>query len=87
MHALKERGARRVVGYITHPVLSGKAIQTISESHLDEIVVTDSIPLSDAAKACEKIRQVSIAPMLAEALRRINNEESLSAMFDMLEQQ
>lgn len=82
--ALKDRGARRVVGYITHPVLSGKAIQTISTSVLDELVVTDTIPLSDAAKTCEKIRQVSIAPMLAEALRRINNEESLSAMFDIM---
>ena len=82
--ALKERGARRVVGYITHPVLSGKAVQTISASVLDEIVVTDTIPLSQAAQNCEKIRQVSIAPMLAEALRRINNEESLSAMFDII---
>lgn len=82
--ALKENGARRVVGYITHPVLSGKAVKTISESVLDEIVVTDTIPLSEAAQNCEKIRQVTIAPMLAEALRRINNEESLSAMFDIM---
>lgn len=82
--ALKEHGARRVVGYITHPVLSGNAINTISNSVLDEIVVTDTIPLSPAAKACEKIRQVTIAPMLAEVLRRINNEESLSAMFDIM---
>lgn len=82
--ALKDNGARRVVGYITHPVLSGKAVKTISESVLDEIVVTDTIPLTDLAKQCDKIRQVSIAPMLAEALRRINNEESLSAMFDIM---
>jgi len=82
--ALKESGARRVVGYITHPVLSGKAIQTIAASVLDELVVTDTIPLSDAAKNTGKIRQVTIAPMLAEALRRINNEESLSAMFDIM---
>ena len=82
--ALKEHGARRVVGYITHPVLSGKAIQTIAASVLDELVVTDTIPLSDAAKNTGKIRQVTIAPMLAEALRRINNEESLSAMFDIM---
>lgn len=82
--ALKEHGARRVVGYITHPVLSGNAIPTISNSVLDEIVVTDTIPLTTEAQACEKIRQVSIAPMLAEALRRINNEESLSAMFDVI---
>ncbi len=80
--ALKDNGARRVVGYITHPVLSGSAIDNIANSALDEIVVTDTIPLSDAAKACSKIRQVSIAPMLAESLRRINNEESISAMFE-----
>ena len=80
--ALKANGARRVLAYITHPVLSGNALKNISESELDEIVVTDTIPLSDAAKACSKIRQVSIAPMLAESLRRINNEESISAMFD-----
>lgn len=80
--ALKNNGARRVVGYITHPVLSGKALDNISSSELDEIVVTDTIPLSEAAKACHKIRQVTIAPMLAESLRRINNEESISAMFE-----
>lgn len=82
--ALKAHGARRVVAYITHPVLSGKAIDNINASDLDEIVVTDTIPLQDPAKNCAKIRQVSIAPMLAEALRRINNEESLSAMFDII---
>ncbi|OOR90834.1 ribose-phosphate pyrophosphokinase [Moraxella caviae] len=80
--ALKDNGAKRVVGYITHPVLSGKAIETISGSALDELVVTDTIPLSEAAKACPNIRQITIAPMIAEALRRINNEESISAMFD-----
>ncbi|OOS23138.1 ribose-phosphate pyrophosphokinase [Moraxella pluranimalium] len=80
--ALKDNGARRVVGYITHPVLSGKAIETIKNSALDELVVTDTIPLSDAAKACGNIRQVSIAAMIAESLRRINNEESISAMFE-----
>ena len=80
--ALKENGARRVLAYITHPVLSGNALKNISESALDEVVVTDTIPLSAEAKACSKIRQVSIAPMLAESLRRINNEESISAMFD-----
>ncbi len=83
--ALKEHGARRVVGYISHPVLSGKAIQTISASVLDEIVVTDTIPLSEEAKNSGKVRQVTIAPMLAEALRRINNEESLSAMFELFD--
>lgn len=80
--ALKQHGARRVVAYITHPVLSGKALDNINGSDLDEIVVTDTIPLSDKAMACDKIRQVTIAPMLAESLRRINNEESISAMFD-----
>lgn len=80
--ALKNKGAKRVVGYITHPVLSGKALDNISSSALDEIVVTDTIPLTDEAKACSKIRQVTIASMIAESLRRINNEESISAMFD-----
>ena len=80
--ALKDSGARRVMAYITHPVLSGNALKNISDSALDEIVVTDTIPLSIEAAACNKIRQISIAPMLAESLRRINNEESISAMFD-----
>lgn len=80
--ALKEFGARRVLGYITHPVLSGKALDNITNSEIDELVVTDTIPLTAAAKACGKIRQVTIAPMIAESLRRINNEESISAMFD-----
>lgn len=82
--ALKDNGARRVVGYITHPVLSGNALKNIGESALDEIVVTDTIPLSEAAKASGKIRQVTIAPMLAESLRRLNNDESISAMFDYI---
>lgn len=80
--ALKDKGAKRVVGYITHPVLSGKALDNITNSALDEIVVTDTIPLTDKAKACSKIRQVTIASMIAESLRRINNEESISTMFD-----
>ncbi|STZ64347.1 Ribose-phosphate pyrophosphokinase [Moraxella lacunata] len=80
--ALKDKGAKRVVGYITHPVLSGKALDNITSSALDEIVVTDTIPLTDEAKACSKIRQVTIASMIAESLRRINNEESISAMFE-----
>lgn len=79
--ALKENGALRVVAYVTHAVLSGPALENLSNSELDELVVTDTIPLSDAAKACGKIRQLSIAPMLAEAIRRVCNEESLSAMF------
>lgn len=80
--ALKDHGACRVVGYITHPVLSGRAIETIQNSALDELVVTDTIPLSEAASACANIRQISIASMIAESLRRINNEESISAMFE-----
>ena len=80
--ALKEHGARRVVAYCTHAVLSGPAIENIRNSVLDELVVTDTIPLSDEAKACGKIRQLSMSALLAETLRRINNEESISAMFD-----
>ena len=79
--ALKDRGARKVYAYIVHPVLSGDAIKKINKSKLDQLVVTDTIPLSDAAKACKKIRVISLAPTLAEAIRRVNNEESISAMF------
>ncbi|MBY4675690.1 ribose-phosphate pyrophosphokinase [Marinobacterium arenosum] len=79
--ALKDKGAAKVVAYATHPVLSGPAIQNVIGSELDELVVTDTIPLSDAAKNCGKIRQLTLAPMLAEAVRRVCNEESISAMF------
>ncbi|MDN3516012.1 ribose-phosphate diphosphokinase [Aquisalimonas lutea] len=79
--ALKEHGAERVLAYITHPVLSGKAIDKISASSLDELVVTDSIPLSEEAEACPQIRQVSIAELLAESIRRISNDESVSELF------
>jgi len=82
--ALKEHGARRVAAYCTHPVLSGAAIDNIKNSMLDELVVTDTIPLSEAALALGKIRQVSLSGMLAETVRRINNEESISAMFDLM---
>ena len=78
---LKQRGAERVVAYITHPVLSGPAVQRIQNSSLDEIVVTDTIPLSDAAKACPRIRQLSVAELLAETLRRINEAESGSSLY------
>jgi ribose-phosphate pyrophosphokinase len=78
---LKQRGAERVVAYITHPVLSGPAVQRIQNSSLDEIVVTDTIPLSDAAKACPRIRQLSVAELLAETLRRINEAESVSSLY------
>jgi ribose-phosphate pyrophosphokinase len=80
--ALKEHGASKVVAYCTHPVLSGPAIDNINSSKLDELVVTDTIPLSDAAKKCKRIRQLSMAKLLAESIRRVSNEESISAMFD-----
>ncbi|MDJ0708934.1 MAG: ribose-phosphate diphosphokinase [Woeseiaceae bacterium] len=79
--ALKEHGAVSVAAYITHPVLSGPAVSRITESALDEIVVTDTIPLNDAAQACDKIRQLSVAEMLAETMRRISNEESVSSLY------
>jgi len=79
--ALKENGATRVIAYCTHPVLSGKAIENINGSELDELVVTDTIPLSAAAKGCSKIRQVTLANLLAESIRRVSNEESISALF------
>jgi ribose-phosphate pyrophosphokinase len=81
--ALKLHGARRVVAYCTHPVLSGAAINNILNSEMDELVVTDTIPLSAEAIASGKIRQLSLSPLLAETVRRINNEESISAMFDL----
>lgn len=81
-HELKKSGAKTVRAYVTHPVLSGPAIQNIMNSSLDEIVVTDTIPLSDAALACKKIRVVSLADMLAQAIKRVNIEESVSSMFN-----
>lgn len=79
--ALKAQGAIKVVAYATHPVLSGKAIDNLNNSVMDELVVTNSIPLSEEAKNCSRIRQLSLHDMLSEAIRRLNNEESLSAMF------
>ena len=79
--ALKANGALKVVAYATHAVLSGAAISNITGSDLDELVVTDTIPLSEAAANCDRIRQLTLAPMLAEAVRRVCNEESISAMF------
>ncbi|WP_369854985.1 ribose-phosphate pyrophosphokinase [Candidatus Thalassolituus haligoni] len=79
--ALKEFGAEKVVAYCTHPVLSGPALERLANAELDELVVTDTIPLSEAAKATGSIRQLTIAGLLAEAVRRVNNEESISAMF------
>lgn len=80
--ALKDHGAQRVMAYATHPILSGPAIGNIEGSALDSLVVTDTIPLSDAAKNCGRIRQLSMAKLLAESIRRVSNEESISAMFD-----
>lgn len=79
---LKNYGATSVTAYCTHPVLSGQAIDKINNSVLDELVVSDTIPLTDIAKECSKIRQLSIAPTLFKAIKRINQEESISCMFD-----
>jgi len=79
--ALKEKGATRVLAYCTHPVLSGPAIERIENSEIDELVVTDTIPLSAAAQKCKRIRQLSTAELMAETIRRINNEESVSSLF------
>ena len=79
--ALKQHGAAKVAAYITHPVLSGAAIDNITKSALDELVVTDTIPLSEAAKACGKIRQISVAELLAETIRRIAFGESVSSLY------
>jgi ribose-phosphate pyrophosphokinase len=78
---LKKRGATRVVAYITHAVLSGPAVDRLAQSELDELVVTDTIPLSEKAHACEKIRQLSVAELLAETLRRIGTAESVSSLY------
>lgn len=79
--SLLDEGAVEVVAYITHPVLSGKALERITNSDLTELVVTDTIPLSDEAAACEKIRQLSVAELLAETMRRISLDESVSSLY------
>ena len=79
--ALKDEGAVKVVAYTTHPVLSGAAIERISKSVLDELVVTDTIPLSEPARGCNRIRQLSVAGLLAETIRRISDEESVSSLY------
>ena len=79
--ALKEHGATRVLAYCTHPVLSGTAVARIQDSELDELVVTDTIPLRDDARACPKIRQISVSALIADTLLRISNEESVSSLF------
>ncbi len=79
--ALKEKGAERVLAYCTHPVLSGSAIERIENSAIDELVVTDTIPLRKEARECKRIRQLSVAELLAETMRRISAEESVSSLF------
>ncbi len=80
--ALKEHGANRIYAYATHPVFSGNAAENIRNSVIDEVIVTDSITLTDEIKATGKVRQLSLSTMLSEAIRRVSNEESISAMFD-----
>tara|TARA_Y100000589_G_C27116489_1_gene614463 strand:- start:773 stop:1375 length:603 start_codon:yes stop_codon:yes gene_type:complete len=79
--ALKDRGARKVVAYCTHPVLSGEALGNIEKSSLDELVVTDTVPLSEEASALSRIRQVSVAGLIGESINRISSGQSLSSMF------
>lgn len=79
--ALKDKGAKAVKAYITHPVLSGPAIERLNKSEIDELIVTNSIPLNKEAKKCSKIRVISIANIIAECITRLSNEESLSEMF------
>jgi len=78
---LKERGAKKVYAYCTHPIFSGPAIERITQSALDEVVVTNTIPLSDAAGACSKIRQLSVAPLIAETTQRIAKGDSVMSLF------
>lgn len=80
-NALKEHGAKKVLAYCTHPVLSGSAVERVTHSALDELVVTDTIPLREDARGCNKIRQLSVAELLAETVRRISNEDSVSSLF------
>ena len=79
--ALKAHGAKKVLAYCVHAVLSGPAVSRINDSDLDELVVTDTIPLTEEAQASPRIRQLSVADVLAETIRRINNEESVSSLF------
>ncbi|MEO5863216.1 MAG: ribose-phosphate pyrophosphokinase [Burkholderiales bacterium] len=79
--ALKEQGAKKVLSYCVHPVLSGRAVERIGNSALDELVVTDTIPLSEAAMACKRIRPLTVAPLLAETMRRISEGDSVSSLF------
>jgi ribose-phosphate pyrophosphokinase len=83
--ALKAKGAVKVVAYCTHPVLSGTAVERIDASELDELVVTDTIPLRADAAASKKVRQLSVGELMAETIRRISNEDSVSSLFEDLE--
>ena len=78
---LKDRGAKSVYAYYTHPVFSGPAVERIRNSALDEVVITNTLPLSDAGKACKKIRQLSVAFLFAETIRRISDGESVTSLF------
>lgn len=80
-NALKENGAKSVTAYCTHPVLSGKAIDNLNNSTIDALVITNTIPLSEAAQNCPKVKTLDISPLLAESIRRVNQEESISTMF------
>ena len=80
--ALKNHGARKVYAYATHAIFSGNAPKNLKESVIDEIIITDSIPLSKDMKATGKVKQLTLSEMLAETIRRISNEESISAMFE-----
>jgi len=80
--ALKDNGASRVIAYCTHAVLSGSAVERIENSALDELVVTDTIPLGEVARQCKRIRQLSVAGLLAETIRRISKEDSVSSLFE-----
>ena len=79
---LKADGAKSVRAYVTHPVLSGNAVENIAASQLDKIIVTDTIPLSEKAKQCSKIKQLCLADLIAQAIQRINVEESVSSLFN-----
>jgi ribose-phosphate pyrophosphokinase len=79
--ALKDKGAEQVLAYCTHPILSGRAVQRLEASVIDELVVTDTIPLREDARASKKIRQLSVAELLGETMLRISNEESVSSLF------
>ncbi len=79
--AIKERGAKKIFAYATHPVFSGEAVRRIADSEIDKVIVTNTIPLSAEAQACEKIEPVSIAPLIAEAIRRIHHGDSVSSLF------